>query len=231
MYWVKDGAYLNGEDSEKESSLYLQRLVATLYYNAVGLFCHHLNKVKGQNDIWNLIPIEKSLHDEIDGWKNFEKGFNKAIEYKKELQIKQFYKTNSSRWSLASDEGVIFIIIKLKASGMNTRKIIKRMQDKVCEKKVREYLRFFYFSEEFLEFLESQSIEEFLDLYTNLDSKWMYVVNWEMNKDKNLQEFEALIEAQKSVSNNPEFLLSDYRSDEGIDYGYMNVEDMLEELF
>lgn len=227
---VKRGSYQSGKDSPKESSLYLHRVIAGLYYNIVGKEIHHLNKIETQNDIWNLVPMEQGIHQEIDGWKDFEKGFNRSIELKKELQIAQFFKEYESqsraKWSNQSSDGVILMILKLKTSGLSTKKIIKMMKGKAGEKKVREHLRTFCLAKEFSEYLELQLNEEFSDLYAKLDEKWRYVISWEKNKDTNLQEFEAFNNAQIGESDNQANLYLKNNGNEGIYYGYL-----MEEIF
>lgn len=186
---IKRGIYINGKDSLKDSNVYIQRFVPSLYYNMVELEGHHLMKNKAQSDILHIIPLKTGIHQQIDRLTDIQKGIDKSIEQEKELQIIQFGKKPQRR--LQNRATVIESILKLKVSGKSTGEIIEAMKPTICDKKVREHLKFFHYASGFLEYLKNQEQEEFAEEYSKLGKEWQFVVEWECIRDKNLQEFWA----------------------------------------
>lgn len=232
--FIKRGCYIDGQKSGSGSSIYVQRFIASLYYVIVGFDAHHLNKIRSQNDIWNIVPIEEKLHKQLDGWADSDKAFNRAIELKKELQIKQFAETKRTNYSVKSSSDSILKILKLKAQGLSTAEIINKMKGKVGERKIREYLNTFYHAEEFVAYYVSQSEEDFSDLYANLDEKWRYVKNWEKSKNKTLAEFEAFKVAQlQQVEDLADIEVNSNNNADNY-YGHIDLDELdevLEEIF
>lgn len=230
-YFTKNGNYISGNDSQSGSSIYLQRHIASFYYDITGLEVHHLDKDPFRNDIWNLVPLPETPHRRIDGYTDFKKGFDEAIELKKELQIKQFSEkeelVKNSKNTLQTRENIILDILRLKAEGLSANGIIKKMRGKVGEKKIRKYLKTFFYAKEFLDYLEIQSDYEFLDLYANLDEKWQFIAKWEKYKDKTLQEFQASKHNSSCVSS----LIMHERSINAKNYYGNEVHELMEVIF
>lgn len=228
---IERGCYITGQKSVCDSSIYVQRFIASLYYVIVGFDAHHLNKIRSQNDIWNIVPIEEKLHKQLDGWTDSDRALNRAIELKKELQIKQFAETKSTNYSVKRSCDSILEILKLKAQGLSAKEIIKKMKNKLGERKIREYLKTFYHAEEFVAFYESQTEEDFSDLYANLDEKWRFVTNWEKSKDKTLSEFEAFKFAKLPVVKDLADIEVNSNNNADNYYGHINLDAILEEIF
>lgn len=187
---VKRGCYFEGVDSEKESDIYIHRLVGAIHYSIVGKECHHLDCKKIYSMIINIIPLDHGIHQTINSWGNARRGIEKSLELEKELQIEQFSKTKRKRWTVQSDVDVVADIINLIATEVSKNQIKETYKDKMSNKTLSKYINYFYYSKDFLEFLENQNITEFTDLFSILGEEWRFVVDWEKNKDKNLQEFE-----------------------------------------
>lgn len=224
---VKRGIYINGKDSEKESGVYIQRLILALYYIIVGLQGHHLLKILAQNYISHLIPIKIGVHQELDR-EDFLEGIEQSFEFERKEQIKQFADDEErklkSRNRLQNREETIIRILELSVKGLSVDEIVQVMDGKVCDKKVREYRNLFPLAEEFLGYLEYQKDKEFSGLYSNLGEKWRYVIKWEERKNKNIAEFLASKMGKKFINSNSTFTPEKDKINQESYYGYLSKE-------
>lgn len=225
---VRRGMYESGDDSEKESDIYIQRFILTLVYIIIGLQVHHLLKNLAQNDFAHLVPIEVGIHQKVDRM-DFLEGIDKSLKIERTEQIKQFAdeeeKKLRSRNYFQSREETIIEILELSVSGMSVDEIVQAMDGKICDKKVREYINLFPQAEGFLKYLKAQENQEFADLYSNLDQKWQCLIDWEQRRDKNIAEF--LIEKMgKEVINSGSAFTPQKQENQWNHYGYINEEEM-----
>lgn len=223
---VKNGMYFYGIDSKSNSDIYIQRLVLALYYNIVGLQGHHLLLIKVQNNIYLLIPMPCGIHQKINGWENSQKGIDKSLELEKELQIEQFAKTKKSRYSVQKTGKTILQLLELCDDGLSKKEIAKKMKDTACEKMIYDYANHFYYANEFLDFLENQSITEFTDLYSILGEEWRYVADWEKNKAKNLQEFETENASENIINGNLALIPQELNNDGDYYSGCITIDNL-----
>lgn len=109
---IKRGLYKNIESglNKTDNRFSIHRLVSCLYYSILGLEVHHLSKRTNENHIWNLVPLESSIHDEVDNAEII-KGFYIALEQEEIIQKQQF---KSIKQTVACNKNLILEILKLR---------------------------------------------------------------------------------------------------------------------
>ena len=163
--------------SKNDNLTSIHRLNMCLYTNITDLEVHHNNKIKSFNNITNLTPIEKSLHDELDmlAEPKFSEVTNKLHKQFKEGLLKPKRNTLSSR-----DEFVLDVLILL-WKGFSPLEIVKKLDKKVHKSKIYEIKQYYFYLSEFMDYLYNYIVKGVDDFYGIFDCQWEYIKDF--NKD------------------------------------------------
>ncbi len=127
----------------------VHRLNMCLYTDIKDLEVHHNNKIKTDNYIANLTPVEEKLHDALDMLPEpeFSRLTNKLhFEFKQSLM-------KPRRDSVASRDEVVLDIILLLWKGLAPIEIEKKLGGRVHKSKIYEIKNYYFYLDEFLEYL------------------------------------------------------------------------------
>ena len=158
------------------------RLVLALYTSMLNRDTHHLNEIRNENPITNLVPIDTIFHETMH--KNFD------AEWYKELLQQEFvynlkHPKKQKRQTVASNEYIILQLLSLKESGYTVKKIYKDLKHKISERAIYNILNKFHsYRKEFLEWLEMQERTPSLELDAESHSRWFEILIFDRLLDK-----------------------------------------------
>ena len=120
---------------------------------------HHINKNTLCNSILNLVPLTLDFHKLVDN--DLKNGENFA----REVQNHLFTKNQKRNLTVANSSNVICEILKYKIFGLTPYQIIDKMKKYVKKSKIYQILKFYYYSKDFLKWLEFQHNQYFPGFY------------------------------------------------------------------
>lgn len=185
-YLVKQGLFLNPStaDNENNSQILVHRLVLCLYDNICGFECHHGDKVKNNNGISNLMPIEHFNHKKLDDapTPKFEEQ-TKALQ--KEFITKIF---KAKRNTLSSRDRIVFLVLTELNSGMSVAQIAKKYAKKIKETTIRKIKNYYFYCDEFLKYLYFRITTGFSPFNEVLRYQWDIPLNFGIKNNPDSQE-------------------------------------------
>ena len=174
---INNGLFQNLESGKSiiDNITTMHRLSSCIYSNISGLEIHHGNKRKCSNQISNLTPIEKSLHDEIDMLDEPEFSIRtKELhnEFKKSLKVQK-------RNTLSSRDEIILAILLDFDNALTPSEIASKWKNKIGLTKIYEIKNHYFYLKDFLKFLYSLMFKEKWTLNENYDCQWEYIKEFE----------------------------------------------------
>lgn len=151
----------------------LHRLIACLYFNCLNLQVHHINKNISDNHISNLVPLTTDFHKVVDNDLRNGEAFAKNTQFQLLNKCKKFNLT------VANNENILKEIIELKNASISIKEIINKLKRFIKKSKVYEICNFFYYSKEFIKWLELQSNCEFSQFYGKCHNFWFKTLQFE----------------------------------------------------
>ena len=157
----------------------IHRLNSCIYSNILNLEIHHGNKRKCRNEITNLTPIIKTVHDELDMLEEPQftietKRLHEA--FKKSLKI-------NKRNTLSNRDEVVFEILLDLDKGLTPSEIVSNWDNKIGLTKIYEIKNHYFYLKEFLDFLYNLIFKERWTLNENYDCQWEYIKEFEGSYD------------------------------------------------
>lgn len=174
---INNGLFQNLESGKSiiDNITTMHRLSSCIYSNISGLEIHHGNKRKCSNQISNLTPIEKSLHDEIDMLDEPEFSIRtKELhnDFKKSLKIQK-------RNTLSSRDEIILAILLDFDNALTPLEVASKWKNKIGLTKIYEIKNHYFYLKDFLKFLYSLMFKEKWTLNENYDCQWEYIKEFE----------------------------------------------------
>lgn len=157
----------------------MHRLNCCIYSNILGLEVHHGNKIKCSNQISNLTPIEKSLHDELDIFEEPDFSIKTKFLHEQFKKGLKFQKRNT----LSSRDEIVFEILLDLDIGLKPLEIFSKWKNKIGLTKIYEIKNHYFYLKEFLKFLYDLMFKERWTLNENYDCQWEYIKVFEDSYD------------------------------------------------
>lgn len=146
----------------------VHRLNMCLYTDIKDLEVHHNNKIKTNNYIANLTPVEEKLHDYLDMLPEPE--FS-ALTNKLHFEFKQSL-CKQRRDSVANRDEVVLDILLLLWKGFSPIEIEKKLNGRVHKSKIYEIKNYYFYLDEFLEYLHNGFVKEVSTFDGIYDYQW-----------------------------------------------------------
>ncbi len=171
---AKNGLYkLATKGFDKINSRFgLHRLVCSLFSNIEHMEIHHINKIPNINNIVNLLPVTKALNEKLDH--SDDETLVKFLqkEYKSSV-------IKAPKQTLAQNDSIILKVLGLKEKGLKTKKIVKCLKSKIKQTSVYKISKTFFYSKEFLKWLESDMNKPIQELDEKFRKRWERIIEFE----------------------------------------------------
>lgn len=153
------------------------RLVACIYYNCLDKEVHHINKVRIDNNIKNLIPLEKQEHAQIENLDE-ENARNLALDILCSLKAK----LKRKRQTVANNVDLIHEILECSMCGYKTTKLIKKYRHYIKKSSIYEIVKKGYYFSMFLYWLQNKEQQAWGRLNGNSLKRWIKIIEFENQK-------------------------------------------------
>ena len=173
---ARNGLYSTIENGIKEDDTRfgLNRLIACLYQNILGLQVHHIDKKLHWNDVTSIVPIDKDKHNWIHSLLNGE-----DIVESRKLQAEQKNKIFKRRHTLASNNDLVFELIKMKSQNMKPKEIIKLLKGKLKKSTIYANIKYFFYPNEFLKWIIGKKNITLPPLDGKFNERWQKILEFD----------------------------------------------------
>lgn len=168
---------LETAQNQKDSTFSIHRLVLSLYTWCLNQKVHHINYCRGFSAICNLINLIKQKHNKLH---RSSKDNAKIESLKAQNKLKR--KLVKPRKNTLAENSILELL-KLKIKGMKARQIEKKIFRRVKKSKIQEILNYFYYTNEFIIWLEKQSSKSAQDLYGQFKNRWEFILKFDESID------------------------------------------------
>lgn len=160
------------------------RLILALYVHMLKLHTHHINLVRNENYITNIVPINSLLHEAMhksDAFDNFEDIGN----YLQEFFLKTLKKSQTKRKTIAKDDEIIEQVLRHNVKGNSVIEIRKALNNKISKRSIYNILEQFHsYKAEFLEWLERKVRTPIQELDAKSEARWCKILEFDRLLDQ-----------------------------------------------
>lgn len=189
---VKQGLFMNPDTAGNSynSDILIHRLTLCLYENIIGLECHHGDKIKTNNGITNLTPIEKNKHKILDDEPT--EIFTSRTKELHNAFVNRVFK--SKRNTLSSRDKTVFQVLLEINSGLSVPKIAKKHSKLIGETSIQKIKNYYFYLEEFFQYLYKLCTTGFSPFNEDFEIQWFEPLKFDIIEDGNCQEQRELFD-------------------------------------